>query len=78
MELIIEKIGLKLASALLLHKGELSIKDIRSMPFFTDPNQIATVTQFLIKTFNAEIYSKQVASFPILEWEQIIRLKKTK
>lgn len=76
MEFRTERIGLKLAGALLLHRGELSTRDLRAMPFFTSPNQIETVIEFLIRTFSAEIYSKRVASYPIPEWEQVIRLRR--
>lgn len=75
MKTDMEKIGLKLAGALLLHKGELSVGDIQSMPFFTNPDQVEHVVQFLIRTFNARIYTKQVATYPLPEWEQIIMLK---
>jgi hypothetical protein len=76
MEFQTERIGLKLASAMLLHLGEISVKDIRAMPFFTNPDQIENVLEFLMRTFNAEIHSRRVASYPIPEWEQVIRLRK--
>jgi len=70
-----EQLVFKLAGALLLQHGELSVKHIRAMPFCTNPNQIDAVIACLMRTFNAEIYQKRVASSPIPEWEEIIRLR---
>lgn len=70
-----DKLVVKLAGALLLQQGELSVDDIRAMPFLTNPAQLDTVVDLLLRNFNAEIYSKRVASAPIPEWEQVIRLR---
>jgi hypothetical protein len=75
MEVRTEKLALRLAGALLLHHGELSVKDIRAIPLFTHPDQIDAAVEYLIRTFNAEVYTKRVASSPIPEWEEVIRLK---
>jgi len=77
MALNTEAIVLKLAGALLVRHGELSIRDIRAMPFFTSPDQAEPVIDYLIRTFDAEVYSKRVASQPLPEWEQVIRLRKS-
>ena len=71
-----EKIGVKLASALLLHYGELSIEDIRAMPFLTQPDEAEIVIRRLSEMFNVEIYSKKVSSYPMPEWEKMMRIKK--
>lgn len=71
-----ENVGLKLVSALLLHHGKLSVRDIQAMPLFLKPNETEAVVEFLLRTFDAEIYSQLVASEPIPEWERIIRLRK--
>jgi len=77
MEMQTERIGLKVASAMLLHLGEISVRDIQAMPFFPNQNQIDGVLEFLMQNFNIEVYSRQISSYPIPEWEKIIRLKKT-
>lgn len=70
-----QNIGLKLASALLVYHGELSVKDIRAMPFFTlDESEV--VIKALETTFNTERYTRKVTAQPIPQWEDVIRLKK--
>ena len=76
MKYITEDIGLKVASALLLHQGEASVKDIRAMPFFRSLDESEAVIKLLQITFDVEIYTKKVATWPIPQWEQLIRLKK--
>ncbi len=67
-------IGLRFASALLLHHGEVSVGDIRALPFFTRPDESEAVIKALLENFKVEIYTKKVASWPIPEWEEIIKL----
>jgi len=76
MELVMENIGLKIAGALLIKYGELSVRDIQAIPFFSDSPHIETVIEYLTRFYNAEIYTKRIASSTIPEWEQIIRLRK--
>jgi len=76
MNAIYGKIGLKLATALLLRHGEVSIEDIKAMPFFTDPSESEAVINSLIRTFNVEVYQKRVSLQPFPEWEEVIRIKK--
>jgi hypothetical protein len=70
-----EKVGIKVASALLLQYGELSTEDIRAIPFLSHPGEAERVIQHLLQLFNVEIYQKQISSYPMLEWEEIIKLK---
>jgi len=70
-----EEIGIKVASALLLQYGELSIEDIRAIPFLSYPDEVEKVVQQLTQLFNVEIYQKQISTDPIPEWEKIIKLK---
>jgi hypothetical protein len=76
MNIRLNEIGFRFASALLLHRGELSIGDIRALPFFSSPDESEAVIEALLKNFKVERYTKMVASRPIPEWEEIIRLKK--
>ena len=70
-----EEIGFKIAAALLLHNKEIAVSDIQAIPFFTSPDQVKCTVEYLMKTFDARIYSKQVARHPILEWDEIITLR---
>ncbi len=71
-----QDIGLKLASALLVYHGELSLNDIRSMPFFSSSDEAKLVIKALETNFKTERYTTKVASYPIPQWEDVIRLKK--
>ena len=75
MYVIPGKVSLKLASALLLHNGEVSVEDIKAMPFLTDPGESEAIINSLINTFNVEVCLKRVSLQPIPEWEEIIKLK---
>ena len=70
-----EEIGFKIAAALLLHNKEIAVSDIQAIPFFTSPEQVKGTVEYLMKTFDARMYSKQVARHPILEWDEIITLR---
>ena len=76
MDFKTEQIGLRVAAALLMHQKEITTKDIEAIPFFTTHDQAKSAVEYLVQTFNARIYSKQVASQPIPEWEQVISIRK--
>jgi hypothetical protein len=76
METQTENIGLKIASILLLKKGEISIFEIKSIPFFTTCDQVESAINYLIINFNAEIQSRRIPDHIIPHWEKIIRIKK--
>ena len=76
MNIETDKLGLRVATALLLHHGEVSTNDIRSLPFFLNPDEPEAVIQSIIRNYTVEIYMKKVSSAPIPEWEEVIRLKK--
>jgi len=75
MNLRTDEVGLKIVSALLFHHGELSTADIRALPFFMKTEEQDAVIRFLLTHYNTEIYMRKVSSYPIPEWEEIIRLK---
>lgn len=74
MSLCTDRLGLKVASALLLHHGEVSVSDIRSLPFFVSPEEPESVIRAILSNYNVELYTRKVSSEPIPEWEQVIRL----
>ena len=61
-----EDVGLKIASALLMYKKEITVSDIRAIPFFTDADQVKGAVEYLMRTFDAKIHSKLVAKHPIV------------
>lgn len=71
-----QNIGLKLAGALLVYHGELSVNDIRAMPFFSSSDELELVIKVLETSFKTERYTRKVTSQPIPQWEDVIRLKK--
>lgn len=75
MNIDTKKIAMRLTCALLLQRKEISVEDIKAIPFFMSPDEAEAVISFLRENFNVEVYLKKVSSHPILEWEEIIRLK---
>lgn len=75
MNIATERMGVKLASALLLHYGEVSMEDIRAMPFFASPDESEAVIRYLLATFNVEIYQRRISSYPMLQWEEVIGIR---
>jgi len=71
-----ENIGFKVASALLLHHGELSVEQIKAMPFFRNSDESKAVIRLLQLKFNVETYTKKVTAQPIPQWEEVMRLKR--
>jgi hypothetical protein len=74
-EALSEQIGLRIAGALLLHYGEISIRDIRALPFFTNPLQVENAVEFIMQNFNVETYVKLITSEPIPQWEKCLKLR---
>jgi hypothetical protein len=72
-----ERAGLKLASALLLHYGEISTDDIRAMPFFSKEIKIEPVVGFLLRNFDAEIHLRKIPSKYLQQWEKVVRLRRS-
>jgi len=75
MNIELEKAGLKIVTALLFRYGEISVESIRALPFLTRPGDSEMIIQTLLELFDVEIYKRKIPSYPIPEWEQVIRLK---
>jgi hypothetical protein len=69
------KAAIRIAAALLKQRGELSISDIKAIPFLSSPQQVTTVVEYLVSNLHGEIYRKKVSTQPISRWEQFIRIK---
>ncbi len=70
------KLALNLSAAILLKKGEISTKDIRSLPFLDEDFDTNLVVNSLLKLYDAELICNKISSKPFLEWEETIRLKR--
>ena len=70
-----QDLGLRFASALLLHHGEVAVEDIRAMPFFENLDESESVIEALQRIFNVEICTRKVAEWPIPQWRELIKLK---
>jgi len=69
------QLAIQIAARILKKKGELSISDIKALPFLSNPQEVATVVDYLISNLHGEVYGKKVSSRPISRWEQFIRIK---
>ena len=77
MKNIIEtKLALNVSAAILLKKGEISIKDIRAFPFLGDDFDANLIVNSLLKLYDTELICNKISSKPFLEWEEIIRLRR--
>lgn len=70
-----QKAAVKVASALLMQHKELSVEDIKALPFFMSTDEAEAVIGYLRSNFDVEVYHKRISRKPILEWEEMIRLK---
>jgi hypothetical protein len=70
----LQDIGYKYVKAILQKDGEISIEDIKSMPFFNDDSEYNAVINSLKREYDVKIISKKTSSWPILEWEEVISL----
>lgn len=69
------KAAIQVAATLLRRKGELSLSDIRAIPFLSTSQEVTTVIEYLVSNLHGEVYQKKVSSQPISRWEQFIRIK---
>jgi hypothetical protein len=65
----------KLASLLLLQKGEVSIHDILALPFVEDTEEASLIMSILVRHFDTEIEQRRVTSSVLPSWEEIIHLR---
>lgn len=67
-------IGMKISTALLKHKGEISENTIKAIPFVSEV-EAALIIKEIIKSYDVEIITKKTRTRPFLEWTRIIKLK---
>lgn len=73
-----EKVALKISAILLLKNGEISIKDIRSIPFLKEDFNVKIIVNTLLKLYDSELVTKKIPSDSFLQWEEVIQLKNYK
>lgn len=69
------EIAIHIAATILKQKGELSMSDIKAIPFLSNPQEVKKVIGYLIDHLNGEVYQRKVKSQPIAQWEQFIRIR---
>ncbi len=69
------KAAIRIAARLLEQRGEISISDIKAIPFLSKPYEVNAVVEYLIHHLNGELFQRKVSSRPISRWEQFIRIK---
>jgi len=72
----LNKLSLELAERLLLKNGELSIQDIKGIPFLHDERDAETIFFLLKNKYQAEVYYRKISVSELPYWDEIIKLKK--
>jgi hypothetical protein len=70
-----EQMGVKLAKALLLHYGEVSFDIIKALPIVESKEESDTIIRTILESYDVEVYSNKISTYPFSRWEKIIRLK---
>ena len=70
-----EDLMFKVAATLLREQRELSLEDIRAIPFIDSQQKVREVVNYLLREFNAELVQRSVTNKPFLKWERIVRLR---
>ena len=69
------QISMKLAAALLLQRGKISISDIRALPFAENDDTVNFIVESLFSTYRLERYLyHDIANH---RWEDVLRLEKS-
>lgn len=70
-----QKLALRIAATLLVGHGEVSLEDIKSLPFLGRDFNVRIIADSLLTMYDAELISKKIPSSSFLRWEEVIRLK---
>lgn len=73
-----EKLSFRLAAWLLSQKKEVSFSELEALPTVKDEHDVQEIINFLTANFDAEKITKKTASWPILSWETVVKLKNSK
>ena len=66
----------KISVALLKYQGEISVDEIRAMPFVENEQEVDLIVKNIINKFDVDIITRKKDSQFFLEWSKIIKLKK--
>ncbi len=69
-------LALKLAEAILLHKGKISVKDIEAMPLIDDPHRAQLIAKYLMSKFKTKISTARRETGDFDRMEEVITLIK--
>lgn len=64
-----------LASLLLMYKGELSLDDIRALPFVEDEADVIAIMSALYHNFDCDLQQERIKAAEIPSWKEVIRLR---
>ena len=67
-------IALKIAEALLLYKGEISIKDIEAIPLLDDIRDAELIAKYLRAKFKTKLIASRTQQGETSSWEEVIKL----
>ncbi len=67
----LKTVSLKLAEAILLHRGEISLRELKALPFI-DEEDSELLAKYLSSKFNLRIH---VRKFKNEEWEEVLSMK---
>ena len=71
----INTLATKIAAAILLNEREITISDIRAIPFIESDEQAMAVAKNLTQIFNVEVEQVMYSSAFMPQWVDVLRLK---
>lgn len=66
--------ALKLAEAILLHNGSISLEDVKALPFLEDSRDAELIVSHLKAKFKTKSYLASNQSANLRDWEEILIL----
>jgi hypothetical protein len=73
-----ERLTFQLAAWLLLHNKKVSFSELEALPTVEDKADVEEIIAFLTSRFDAEKVVVKTASWPLLSWETVVKLKGSK
>jgi len=67
----LKTVSLKLAEAILLHRGEISLDELKALPFI-DEEDSELLARYLSSKFHLRIY---IRKFKNEEWEEVLSMR---
>lgn len=69
------ELGVKISSALLQQKGEISLDEIKAIPFVDSDLEAELIVNKIFERFNVKMTTEKKSTKPFLEWVTVIKLK---